>query len=58
MARRTLAARGEQIRLEPTWDGPIGVSMAGNVALPKPGARIAPTTFDAWLTEQSTPGAA
>ena len=53
MARRTLAARGQQVRLVPTWDGPIDVSMAGNVALPRPGARIAPTTFEAWLAEQS-----
>jgi len=53
MARRTLAARGQQVRLVPMWDGPIDVSMAGNVALPRPGARIAPTTFEAWLAEQS-----
>lgn len=61
MARRTLAVRGEHVRLVPTWDGPIDVSMAGNVALPPPGARVAPTTFDAWLTElteQSEAGAA
>jgi hypothetical protein len=32
--------------------------MAGNVALPGPGARIAPTTFDDWLAEQSATGAA
>jgi uncharacterized protein YbjT (DUF2867 family) len=51
MARRTLAARGTTVRLVPTWDGPLHVSMAGNAALPKPGARIAPTTFDAWLAQ-------
>jgi uncharacterized protein YbjT (DUF2867 family) len=49
MARRTLAARGEQIRLVPSWDGPFGVEMAGDVLLPAPGASIAPTRFDDWL---------
>lgn len=50
MARRTLAARGEALRLVPSWrDGPFGVEMAGEVMLPGPDARIAPTTFDAWL---------
>ncbi len=50
MARRTLAARGESIRLVPSWrDGPFGVEMAGEVLLPGPGARLAPTTFDTWL---------
>ena len=52
MARRTLAARGEELTLVPTWDGPFGVEMAGNVLLAGPGARIAPTTFEAWLAEQ------
>lgn len=51
MARRTLAARGESTRLIPRWgDGPFGVGMAGEVLLPAPEARLAPTTFDAWLT--------
>jgi uncharacterized protein YbjT (DUF2867 family) len=50
MARRALTARDEQIRLVPSWnDGPFGVAMAGNVLLPGDGARIAPTTFNAWL---------
>lgn len=49
MARRTLAARGEEIRLVPTWQGLFGSEMAGEVLLPGPDARIAPTTFDAWL---------
>jgi len=52
MARRTLAARGESIRLVPSWrDGPFGVEMAGEVLLPGPGARLTPTTFDAWLAK-------
>ncbi|MGH3089387.1 MAG: SDR family oxidoreductase [Rubrobacteraceae bacterium] len=50
MARRALAARGESVRLAPSWrEGPFGVEMAGEVLLPGPDARIAPTTFDAWL---------
>lgn len=55
MARRTLAARGEWLRLVPTWDGPLGVDMAGNVLLPGPDAVIGPMTFDEWLAEQATP---
>lgn len=49
MARRTLAARGETLRLVPTWRGPLGVEMAGEVLLPGPRARLAATTFDDWL---------
>lgn len=49
MARRTLAARGRQVKLVPTWSGVFGVSMAGNVLLPGENARIEPTTFDDWL---------
>ena len=52
MARRALAARGESIRLVPSWrDGPFGVEMAGEILLPDPDARLAPTTFDAWLAQ-------
>jgi uncharacterized protein YbjT (DUF2867 family) len=49
MARRTLAVRGQEIRLVPTWRGAFDTSMAGEVLLPGPDARIAPTTFDDWL---------
>lgn len=49
MARRTLAVRGQQLKLVPTWSGMFGLSMAGNVLLPSENARIAPTTFDDWL---------
>lgn len=49
MARRTLAARGQELKLVPTWDGPFNESMAGNVLLPGPDVRILPTTFDEWL---------
>jgi uncharacterized protein YbjT (DUF2867 family) len=55
MARRTLTARGESIRLIPSWrSGLFGVDTAGEVLLPGPEARLASTTFDAWLTGQST----
>ncbi|MCU4182752.1 NAD(P)H-binding protein [Acidiferrimicrobium sp. IK] len=56
MARRTLAARDRQVRLVPTWDGPFDVTMAGNVLLPGPGARIMPTTFDEWLSHEAAGG--
>lgn len=49
MARRTNEVRGHPMRLVPTWSGPFGASMAGDVLLPGDGARIAPTTFDEWL---------
>jgi uncharacterized protein YbjT (DUF2867 family) len=50
MARRVLAARGREVRLVPTWrSGVFGIEMAGEVLLPEEGARLAPTTFDAWL---------
>jgi uncharacterized protein YbjT (DUF2867 family) len=54
MARRTLSARGESIRLIPSWRGGFfGLDAAGEVLLPGPDARIAPTTFEAWLKGQS-----
>jgi|SRR5436190_15206781 len=49
MARRTFAARGESVRLVPTWRGRYGVDMAGEVLLPGRDAHIAQTTFDEWL---------
>jgi uncharacterized protein YbjT (DUF2867 family) len=52
MARRTYEARGQVVRLVPTWSGVFGLSMAGNVLLPGEGARIAPTTFEEWLERQ------
>jgi hypothetical protein len=53
MARRTLAARKTPLRLIPSWRGPFGVEMAGEVLLPGPDAQIAPTTFEAWLGTQT-----
>ncbi|GAB3999322.1 NAD(P)H-binding protein [Glycomyces albus] len=52
MARRTLHARGREVELVPTWSGPFGTGMAGDVLLPAEPARLAPTTFDHWLTAQ------
>ncbi|MEN3359782.1 MAG: hypothetical protein V7637_3764, partial [Mycobacteriales bacterium] len=49
MARRSFAARGESVRIVPTWDGLFGVTMAGNVLLPGPDARLTRTTFEQWL---------
>ena len=49
MARRTLAARGQDITLVPTWRGPFDVHMAGEVLLPGEGARLGSTTFGDWL---------
>jgi uncharacterized protein YbjT (DUF2867 family) len=54
MARRTYAARGQDIRLIPTWqNGIFDVSMAGEVLLPAPDAELAPTTFEDWLAAES-----
>src|SRR3712207_6329458 len=53
LARRTRAARGTSIRLIPTWSGVFGPEMAGDVLLPEPDARIAPTTFDDWLAAET-----
>jgi hypothetical protein len=50
MARRTFAARGENVRLVPTWRGVFGTDMAGEVLLPGEDARLAPTSFEDWLT--------
>jgi uncharacterized protein YbjT (DUF2867 family) len=54
MARRTMTARGEDVKLIPSWQQPFGVEMAGEVLLPGAAARLAPTTFDTWLTTQGT----
>ena len=54
LARRTRAARGTAIRLIPTWSSICGLDMAGDVLLPGPDARIAPTTFEAWLAGETS----
>ncbi|WP_199035960.1 SDR family oxidoreductase [Glycomyces salinus] len=53
MARRTLRARGRDVELVPTWSGPFGTGMSGEVLLPAEPARLAPTTFEAWLTTRN-----
>lgn len=54
MARRTHAARGRVVHLAPSWHtGIFGAEMAGDVLLPSSDAHIAPTSFDAWLAQQS-----
>ncbi|NUR51764.1 MAG: NmrA family NAD(P)-binding protein [Hamadaea sp.] len=57
MARRTLAVRGETVELVPNWQGRFTVEMAGEVLLPGPAARIAPTTFEKWLATDPANGA-
>lgn len=49
MARRTYAARGRSVKLVPSWSGPFGPSMAGDVLLPTGDARLGRITFDEWL---------
>jgi uncharacterized protein YbjT (DUF2867 family) len=49
MARRTYDVSGHSVKLVPTWSGPLGPELAGNVLLPGDGARIAATTFEQWL---------
>ncbi|MGZ6133616.1 MAG: hypothetical protein ACXWK9_04115 [Myxococcaceae bacterium] len=53
MARRTLTARGQSLRLIPSWHGGLfGVEAAGDILLPGPEARLAKTTFERWLAGQ------
>lgn len=56
LARRTRAARGTPIRLVPTWSGLHGLDMAGEVLMPGPDARIAPTSFEDWLAGEARAG--
>jgi uncharacterized protein YbjT (DUF2867 family) len=49
MARRTFAARGEEVELVPTWRGVFDTSMAGEVLLPGDEVRLGRITFDEWL---------
>lgn len=53
MARRTLQARGRDVRLVPTWRGVFDTQMAGEVLLPGENARLAPTTFEEWLAKET-----
>jgi uncharacterized protein YbjT (DUF2867 family) len=49
MARRTFAARGQRVTLVPTWRGTFDTSMAGEVLLPGPDARLGTVSFDEWV---------
>lgn len=51
MARRTFTARGRDLPIRAAWrDAALGVEFAGEVLLPSAEARLAPTSFEAWLT--------
>lgn len=56
MARRTFAVRGRDVRLVPTWQGIFDTTMAGEVLLPGPGARLGRITFDDWLAAGASSG--
>lgn len=53
MARRTREARGNPVRLVPTWEGVFDTRLAGNALLPGAEARLLPTSFDEWLAAQA-----
>lgn len=51
MARRTFAARGVPQPILATWRGAaLGIEFAGEALIPGDGVRIAPTSFDDWLS--------
>ncbi len=51
MARRVMSAKGDPVRLLPSWrSGVFGIEAAGEILLPGRDARLAPTTFDDWLS--------
>ena len=53
MARRTLEARGDSTPIRASWRNvSFGAEAAGEVFLAGSGARIGPTTFDAWLAQE------
>ncbi|MGD9482713.1 NAD(P)H-binding protein [Streptomyces sp. TRM70308] len=51
LARRTHAARGRTVRVEPRW-AVFGPQTPRDALLPAKTARIAPTTFTTWLSQQ------
>ncbi len=51
LARRTLRARGQELRLVPTWRGAFGLELSGEAMLPSDDALLTATTFDEWLAE-------
>ena len=58
MARRTMRARGSAIRVVAGWEsGLFSPDTPADAMMPGPGARLGPTTFDAWLAGISASGA-
>lgn len=49
LARRTLLARGRELRLVPTWRGAFGLELSGEAMLPSDDALLTPTDFEGWL---------
>jgi uncharacterized protein YbjT (DUF2867 family) len=49
MARRTFAARGQEIKLIPSWRGSFGPDLAGETLLPGDAARLGTISFADWL---------
>jgi uncharacterized protein YbjT (DUF2867 family) len=49
MARRTFAARGQEIKLIPSWRGSFGPDLAGEALLPGDAARLGAVSFADWL---------
>jgi uncharacterized protein YbjT (DUF2867 family) len=49
MARRTLTVREQPVQLRPSWNGPFGVEMAGDVLLPGDDACRTLSRFETWL---------
>ena len=49
LARRTLQARGHELRLVPTWRGVFGLELSGEAMLPGDHALLTEMTFDQWL---------
>jgi uncharacterized protein YbjT (DUF2867 family) len=54
MARRTMAARGDPVRITAGFGGEWGVEMAGEALLPGPGTRLGTITFDEWLETEAS----
>lgn len=49
LARRTLRARGRELRLVPTWRGAFGLELSGEAMLPSDDALLTQMSFDEWL---------
>lgn len=57
MTRRILQSHGQALRLVPSWNTPLATAEApADAYLPDDGARLASTTFAAWLARQRSEG--